>query len=89
MPINVDISVFVTYFTMIIDTVYANSSAPLLTIRKVRRNRLNSEVFSVDIRCISPILAYIYGVLSEDMALDMRMIDDNDCDGYARIGMSK
>ena len=68
---------------------YANSSAPLLTIRKVRINRLNSEVFSVDIRCISPILAYIYGVLSVDMALDMRMIDDNDCDGYARIGMSK
>ena len=56
---------------MIIDTVYANSSAPLLTIRKVRRNRLNSEVFSVD------------------MALDMRMIDGNDCDGYDRIGMSK
>ena len=43
----------------------------------------------MDIRCISPILAYIYGVLSVDMALDMRMIDDNDCDGYARIGMSK
>ena len=68
---------------------YANSSAPLLTIRKVRRNRLNSEVFSVDIRCISPILADIYGVLSVDMALDIRMIDDNDCDGYARICMSK
>ena len=32
----------------------------------------------MDIRCISPILAYIYGVLSVDMALDMRMIDDND-----------
>ena len=31
----------------------------------------------MDIRCISPILAYIYGVLSVDMALDMRMIDDN------------
>ena len=68
---------------------YANSSAPLLTIRRVRINRLNSEVFSVDIRCISHILAYIYGVLSVDKALDIRMIDDNDCDGYARIGMSK
>ena len=67
---------------------YANSSAPLLTIRKVRINRLNSEVFSGDIRCISPILADIYGVLSVDMALDMRRIDDNDCDGYARICMS-
>ena len=43
----------------------------------------------MDIRCISPILAYIYGVLSVDMALDMRMIDGNDCDGYARICMSK
>ena len=32
----------------------------------------------MDIRCISPILAYIYGGLSVDMALDMRMIDDND-----------
>ena len=56
---------------------FDNSSAPLLTIRKVRINRLNSEVFSVDIRCISPILAYIYGVLSVDVALDIRMIDDN------------
>ena len=52
----------------------------------------------MDIRCISPILAYIYGGLSVDMALDMRMIDDNvamdmleyvcrndmlDCDGLA------
>ena len=56
---------------------FDKSSAPLLTIRKVRINRLNSEVFSVYIRCISPILAYIYGVLSVDMALDMRMIGDN------------
>ena len=56
---------------------YANSSAPLLTIRKVRINRLNSEVFSVDVRCISPILAYIYGGLSVDMAMDKRMVDDN------------
>ena len=32
----------------------------------------------MDIRCISPILAYIYGGLSVDMSLDMRMIDDND-----------
>ena len=32
----------------------------------------------MDVRCISPILAYIYGVLSVDMAMDMRMIDDND-----------
>ena len=63
---------------MIINTMFDNSSAPLFTFRKVRINRLNSEVFSVDIRCISPILAYIYGVLSVDMALDMRMIDDND-----------
>ena len=74
---------------MIINTMFDNSSAPIFTFRKVRRNRLNSEVFSVDIRCISPILAYIYGVLSVDMALDMRMIDGNDCDGYARIGMSQ
>ena len=43
----------------------------------------------MDIRYISPILAYIYGVLSVDVALDIRMIDDNDCDGYDRIGMSK
>ena len=62
---------------MVINTVFDNSSAPLLTIRKVRINRLNSEVFSVDIRCISPILAYIYGVLLVDMALGIRMIDDN------------
>ena len=88
MPINVDTIVFVTYFTTIINTMFDNSSAPLLTFRKVRRNRLNSEVFSVDIRCISPILAYIYGVLSVDKALDMRMIDGNDCDRYARICMS-
>ena len=43
----------------------------------------------MDIRFISPILAYIYGGLSVDMALDMRMIDDNECDGYDRTGMSK
>ena len=43
----------------------------------------------MDIRCISPILAYIYGGLSVDMSLDMRMIDDNECDGYDRTGMSK
>ena len=43
----------------------------------------------MDIRCISPILAYIYGGLSVDMAMDMRMIDDNECDGYDRTGMSR